>query len=356
MARIEKRKGRDGANAYRVQVRLKGHKHQTATFSSLTDAREWAKNTEADIQRGLRFDDHHARKYTLVDAIAKYLEAATLEVHPRHTQQRRKQLSWWSDRLGANFLADVTVDKINECKRELMATKGGRGTASPSRFKPATVNHYLTALSAVLAYATKELNWLRFNPMQSIKKLELKNSRVRFLSTEERAKLLHICHRRHPLLYPLVLLAISTGMRKGELLALHWKDVDFSKQVLRIEQSKNGDKRSVPLTGRAFQMLQEMHKVRHIHSDLIFARSDGKAAIELKKQWEGAVKEAEIENFRFHDLRHTAATYLLESGATLPQLSAILGHRSIQMVKRYAHLDENYAIEVVERMTKRVFG
>lgn len=356
MARIEKRISKEGDVSYRAQIRIKGHNPESSTFKNLTDAREWARRTEADIRRGLKFDDHKARKNTLDDAIAKYLEAAEAETHPRHSQQRRMQLAWWSSRLGANFLADITVDKINDCKRELMAMKKGRGSQAPTRFKAATVNHYLTALSAVLAYATKELNWLRFNPMQGVKKLELKNARVRFLSKEEREVLLKVCHQRHPLLYPLVLLAISTGMRKGELLALRWRDVDFTKQVLRIEQSKNGDKRSVPLTGRAYDMLKDMHKVHHIHSDLIFARSDGQAAIELKKQWEVAVKEAGIENFRFHDLRHTAATYLLEAGATLPELSAILGHRSIQMVKRYAHLAENHAIVVVERMTARVFG
>lgn len=356
MARITKQIGRKGDISYRVQIRIKGHRPLSATFEKKTDAQEWARRNEADIRRGLKFDDHNARKHTLNDAIAKYLEFSSLGNVQRFTQQRKKQLAWWSERMGDNFLADIKAEKINEYKRELMLTKGGRGAQTPTRLKPATVNSYIAALSVVLNHATRELHWLHFNPVQGVQKLELKNARVRYLTKEERESLLNVCHKRHPLLYPWVLMAISTGMRKGELLALTWKDIDFDRKILRVEQSKNGDKRSVPLTGRAFELLKEMHGKRHPASQLIFARADGQAAMELKKHWEAAVKEAGLENFRFHDLRHTAATYLLEAGATLPELSAILGHRSIQMVKRYAHLADNHAVEVVERMTKRVFG
>lgn len=237
-----------------------------------------------------------------------------------------------------------------------MVTMGGRGGGAPTPLKPATVNSYIAALSVVLNHATKELHWLPFNPAQGVRKLELKNARDRHLTKKERESLLGICEKGHPLLYLWVLLAISTGLRKGELLALKWSDIDFKKKVLRVEKSKNGDKRSVPLTGKALALLKEIHTKQPSSSEFVFARADGQAAMELKKHWESAVKEAGLENFRFHDLRHTAATYLLEAGATLVELSAILGHRDIQMVKRYAHLADNHAVKVVERMTKRIFG
>lgn len=356
MAVIEKRKLNDGTLSYRVKIRIKGCAPQSASFAKISDAKEWATNTEADLRRGLKFDDHNARKHTLKDAIAKYLEFSSLENAPRFTQQRRKQLAWWEERMGHLFLADVKAEKINEFKRQLMATMAGRGGESPTPLKPATINSYIAALSVVLSHATKELHWLPYNPAQGVQKLELHNTRLRFLSKEEREKLLEVCQRGHPLLYPWVLLAISTGMRKGELLALKWKDLDFEKKIVRVEKSKNGDKRSVPLTGKALQVLKELHRNCDSTSEFVFARADGQAAMELKKHWEAAVKEAGLENFRFHDLRHTAATYLLEAKATLAELSSILGHRDIQMVKRYAHLADNHAVKVVSRMTKKIFG
>ena len=357
MARIEKRKSRDGAIAYRAQIRLKGHKPKSATFERLGDAREWVQKEEADIKRGLKFDDHHAQSHTLAEAITEYEAYPDHRMKDRQFDQRKKHLAWWKERLGANYLADINADKLNACKRQLMAREATNQPVK-GRIKAATIHNYLNALSALLNFTKRELNWIRHNPMQEITKPKMPKGRVRYLTKEEREALMTACQveGRHPLLYLLVVLAISTGMRKGELLNLRWQDVKFSKNVLVVEDSKNGDKRSVPLTGLAHKVLQEASKIRRLDTDLIFARTDGLAPVELKKHWEAAVEKANLVDFHFHDLRHTAATYLLESGVTLPVLSAILGHRSIQMVKRYAHLADNHAVEVVSKMTKRVFG
>lgn len=356
MAVIEKRKGANGTPVYRVKIRLKGHRPKSSTFERLSDAKDWAQKEEADIKRGLKFDDYNARTHTLSKAIEEYLNAPDLNMKPAQLAQRKMQLDWWKERIGAHFLSDITPDKLNVFKRELMRKRKSDEKNAPF-IKPATINHYLIALSSVFAYARKELNWIRYNPVKDISKVELNNSRVRFLTNKERESLLVACQNktRHKLLYPLVLIAISTGMRKGEITALRWRDINFNKRILIVENSKNGDKRSVPLTGMASEVLFEMNKVRRIDTELVFARKDGLAPMELKKHWEGAVKASKLQDFRFHDLRHTAATYLLESGATLPELSSILGHRTIQMVKRYAHLADNHAVEVVERMTRRMF-
>ncbi|MFZ2587198.1 MAG: site-specific integrase [Alphaproteobacteria bacterium] len=357
MAVIEKRKGRNGVPTYRAKIRLKGHKPKSASFERLSDAKDWVQKEEADIKRGLKFENHEAAVRTLHETITDYLINYKHTVGAYQYAQREKQLMWWKERLGDKYLIDITADKINTYKRELMQ-KTWRNVKDAQRIKAATVNHYLIALSAALAYAHKELNWIRLNPLNEVRKLEPNNARVRYLSADERKALLEACKAegRHPLLYPLVVMAICTGMRKGELLNLRWRDVDFTRQVIRVEDSKNGDKRSVPLTGLAHRVLQEASKVRRLNTDLIFPRADGMAPLDPANHWEAALKEAKIEDFRFHDLRHTAATYLLESGVTLPVLSAILGHRSIQMVKRYAHLADNHAVEVVSKMTERVFG
>lgn len=358
MAIIERRQGKNGTQSFRVKIRIKGHRPKSATFEKLTDAREWARNEESDIKRGLKFDDYLAQTKTLSQAIDEYVKAPDLKLKAELLPARKQQLAWWRQELGAHFLADITPDKLNRCKRLLM-TKPRGNVAGGRPITAATVNHYLISLSAVLGYARKELNWLRTNPVTDIAKLELKNSRVRYLSKVERESLLGACQKtekRKRFLYPLVLLALSTGMRKGEILALRWRDVDLVKGTLRVEDSKNGEKRSLPLTGRALEALKALSSVRRIDTDLIFSRKDGKAPLEFKRQWEGAIKETKLKDFRFHDLRHTAATYLLESGATLPELSALLGHKTIQMVKRYAHLADNHARSVVKKMNRRVLG
>lgn len=358
MAIIERRTGRGGIQTFRVKIRIKGHRPKSATFEKLTDAREWARNEEADIKRGLKFDDYQAQNKTLNQAIDEYLSAPDIKLQPHLIPARTQQLAWWRQQLGAHYLTDITAEKLNKCKRLLMV-KPRSNKSGGKPITPATVNHYIISLSAVFGYARKELNWLRTNPVNEIAKLELKNSRIRYLSKAERENLLSACQltdKRKRFLYPLVLLALSTGMRKGEILALRWRDVDLVKGILRVEDSKNGEKRSLPLTGRALAVLKEIGKVRRLDTDLIFSREDGKAPLEFKRQWEGAIAAAGIKDFRFHDLRHTAATYLLESGATLPELSALLGHKTIQMVKRYAHLADNHARQVVEKMNRRVLG
>lgn len=355
MAVIEERKGRDGKKTFRVKVRIRGYRPLTSTFSRKRDAEDWAQRQESDIRRSLKFDDHKASTTTLSETIALY-KVSMARLKPTQHRDRTCQLNWWEKRLGHLFLINVNPDKILETKRELLK-RTWRDKPNATYISPATINQYLISLSAVLTYAEKELHWLQHNPMRHIKKEKLPNNRVRYLTEKERLALLEACKESPTrLLHPLVMLALCTGMRKNEILHLTWKDVDFKKRIVRAMQTKNGEPRSVPLTGPAETVLKQLDKVRRLDTDLIFARPKNTKPLDIQNHWEDALKKAKIKDFRFHDLRHTAATYLLESGATLPELSAILGHRSIQMVKRYAHLADNHAVQVAEKMTKRVFG
>jgi integrase len=147
-------------------------------------------------------------------------------------------------------------------------------------------------------------------------------------------------------------------MRKGELMNLRWNDVDLSSGRAILWETKNGDRRVVSLTGHALESLRGWAKVRRIDTPLIFPGNGiGTAAkpLEFRKHWMKALARAELQNFRFHDLRHSTASYLAMSGATVNEIAEVLGHRTLQMVKRYTHLSESHTAAVMKNLTERLF-
>lgn len=350
MAAIQKRTWIDGEggqrSSYRVQVRRRGFPPVTATFERKTDAAKWAQATEADMDRRRYFPQHEAERHTLADLVDRELEGVKAD-YPHDYERKRVILGWWKEKLGAYTLATVTPELLGRHRDQLQTKEG---------FAPGTVNRYLSALSKAFSNAVREWHWMQDNPLARVSKKPEPRGRVRYLSDEERGRLLDACRKSaRPELYLIVLFALTTGMRRGELLGLRWQDIDLERRVAVLHNTKNGDRRSVPIVPEVAALLREHGKVRKLDNDLIFA-SDGRDPIWFDKFWYRALKVAKIKDFRFHDLRHTAASYLAMSGATVPELAAVLGHRTLQMVKRYAHLSDQHTGQVVERMTRKYFG
>jgi len=180
---------------------------------------------------------------------------------------------------------------------------------------------------------------------------------VRFLSDDERGRLLQACQASaNPALYPAFVLSLSTGMRRMETMALAWQDVDLKAGRITLHETKNGTRRVVPLAGHALAVLRDHAKVRRLGTDLLFPGRKPSRPVELRKAWLEALKVAGIEDYRWHDNRHSAASYLAMNGASLAEIAEVLGHRTLQMVQRYAHLSEAHTAGVVERMNARIFG
>ena len=363
MASIRKRTRSDGTTSYRVDVRLKGFPPQRATFKRLTDAKKWGGQTEAAIREGRYFKTTEARKHTLSDAISRYKEF----VLPTKKEQKKQEalLDWWDDEIGSHTLADVTPSKISECRDKLLNGITIRGTQRA----PATVVRYLAALSNVFTTAVNEWEWLEDSPVRKVKKPTEPRGRVRFLSEDttgpdgktidgERSRLLKACEKSNsPYLYPVVVLALSTGMRQGEIMGLTWDDVDLHQGRITLHETKNGERRVVPLTGKALELLVGHAKIRRIDTPLIFpGKVKRDKPMDLRASWIAALKAADIEECRFHDLRHSAASYLAMNGASLAEIAEVLGHKTLQMVKRYAHLSEAHTAGVVASMNERIFG
>lgn len=351
MATYEERTDSSGVRSYRVKVRLRGFPSQSATFARLTDAKRWAQKIETEIREGRYFGKSEAKKHTVSQLLSRY-EKEVLLRNPHKYRNQKAQLDWWNSELGKFLLVDVTPAKIVQCREKLIA--GALGSNGRSN---ATVNRYLALFSHVLATAVREWQWLDDNPMRRVKKLPEPRGRVRCLTEIERDALLTACRSSaNQMLELIVTIALSTGMRRGEILGLKWNDVDLKRGILVIQDSKNGERRSVALVERAFSLFNSYSKVRRIDTDLVFSGKNGLEPIDIRSSWEASLVEAGIKNFRFHDLRHSAASYLAMNGATLAEIAEILGHKTLSMVKRYAHLCESHTNQVIARMNKQMFS
>jgi len=317
----------------------------------LTDARRWASATESAIREGRYFKTIEAKRHTLADLIDKYLE----EVLPQRRTDRkntRRLLLYWKRELGSYTLADVTPALIADRRSKLLAGV----TCRRRQRSPATVVRYLAALSHAYTIAMREWEWVEASPLRRVSKPKEPPGRCRFLSEEERTALLEACQAStSPSLYTVVVLAISTGMRRGEILSLRWHQVDLARGRITLEKTKNGDRRGIPLAGLALQLVAAASKVRRIDTDLLFPGTDPRKPVDITTPWERARKRAKLADFRFHDLRHSAASYMAMAGASTIEIAEVLGHRTLQMVRRYSHLTESHAHELVSRMNGRIF-
>jgi integrase len=196
--------------------------------------------------------------------------------------------------------------------------------------------------------------------VRDIRKPKESPGRVRYLSDEERIALLEQCKRsRNSYLYTIIVLALTTGGRRGEILNLKWSDIDLSRERVIFRDTKNTDTRSVPLAQSALDVLQiYTAKTKSIQYSkaLVFPNRVQTKSILIRSTFENAVRRANIDDFRFHDLRHTFASYLTMNGASLLEIAELLGHKTLAMVKRYAHLCESHTRGVVQRMSQAIFG
>jgi len=277
-----------------------------------------------------------------------------LPTKPKSERRQRQNLEWWRGKLGVYVLADITPALIVQCRDELLTGQ----TIRNKQRSPATVVRYLAALSHAFTIAVNEWQWIDDSPMRKVKKPIEPRGRVRFLDDGERATLLKLCHESpNKTLYTCVILALSTGMRQGELMGLQWRDVNLDDGFLILHETKNGERRRVALAGLALELLRNHAEVRRIDTPLLFpSPTKPQQPIDLKKAWLNALAKADIQDFHWHDLRHCTASYLAMNGASLAEIAEVLGHKTLAMVKRYAHLSDSHVSNVVASMNHKMFG
>jgi integrase len=281
-------------------------------------------------------------------------EERRLAEMPRVDHGYRGHLRWWRKELGGHLLRQITTSMVRDSKAKLLCQPGGGGRARGG----ATVNRYLTTLSTVFSLGVR-LERIEYNVARRIEKEEEPDGRVRFLSRpvddqdSELDRLLAACRTSKSTdLFDLVVLALHTGCRARELLQLRAAFVRLSVGgfTLPAEISKNGEPGFVPLVGDAAAIVERRLAQRRNGSDYLFA-GRGSGPIKFPRHaWEKALERAHIENFRFHDLRHTHASYLAMLGASNIELKESLGHKTLAMVARYTHLANSHKSEVAARL------
>ncbi|MHB1642619.1 MAG: tyrosine-type recombinase/integrase [Acidithiobacillus sp.] len=353
MAAIEKRTASDGSTSYRVKIRLRGHPVESATFASLSKAKLWGQATESAIREGRYFQTVEAKRHTLAEAIERY-EREKLQ-GMRAKDARKQHLDYWKAELGTLSLADVTPAVIKERMTRLADEPSERTGRNRSA---STLNHYRQALASVMTEAVKDWEWLEASPMVKVGKKAEPRGRVRYLSDDERERLLSACKESaNDDLYLAVLLALTTGGRQAETMGASWSQIDLNRATLQLEETKNGSRRALHLTAPVLDMLKERAKVRRIDTGLLFpSRVNPKQPVDLRTPWENALKAAGIEGFHWHDLRHTFASMAAMNGASLPELAALLGHKTLAMVQRYAHLSPGHTAALAERVAAKMMS
>ncbi len=353
MATIRQRISKKTGNThYHVKVRLKGFPQENAAFERKTDALKWAAQTESSMREGRYLKTAKTKKHTVKQVIERYIKES-LPRHPKRKLDILQKLKWFEKELGHLPLSDLSRSIIIEKRSKLLNTPMKSGKPMTH----ATVNRYMSAFRHAFTIAKNEWEWIDENPHSRIAKLPEPRGRTRFLSDEERERLLDVCKRSGcKQLFLIVMLALSTGARQGEIMNLQWKDVDFDRRIITLHHTKNGERRILHISNHLLPLLTAHHEAKPAHSEYVFASPFANRPIVPRAAWDNAVKEAKLEDFRFHDLRHSAASYLAMNGATPNAIAEVLGHKTLAMVKRYAHLSESHVASIVEDMNNKVFG
>jgi integrase len=331
VATILKRKNSDGSRSFIAQVRIRPFKPVAKAFPSKPDALAWAAALETELKDkrkrgGLRQDVATLTVRKLAEEFLADPETKAL----RSFDSLELLLSWWTNHYGHERVREFGVLRLREARERL----------TPGR-APATVNRHLSALRSAW-------NWGRANglvPQDYVWPTRLlltePRGRTRSLSDPELAELLKAAADNSAVMHAAIVVSIATGVRQSELLRLTWADVDMERGTVRVTVSKNGDTRAVYLPASAAEVLKALKRApvvgRHV-----FLNEKGKPLHKgiLETRWRLIRAAAGLQDFRWHDLRHSCASFLAQNGATLLEIGSVLGHRSPSATKRYAHLVE----------------
>jgi len=314
MATIRKR-----GSKFQVQVRRAGFQSATKTFERLTEAKAWARQREILFDQG-EAGNQKPTQIRLADILKRYLEEVTPTKKSAAGEARRINYLL-KDNISAIFLSELSSKRLADFRDR--RSRDGLRTAA---YDLQVIRHALNIASSEWGI------YLKVNPVEQIRLPKPPKPRERRVtSSEYESLLLEAKASRSKYMYPLIVLAVETGMRLGELLKLQWSDFDEQERILTIRDTKNGEDRVVPLSITAFDTLSTLDRDK---SSLFETNYHA-----VKSAWQRLCKRSGIENLRFHDLRHEAISRFFEKGMTLPEVTMLSGHKTKTQALRYAHCD-----------------
>jgi integrase len=329
----KKRKPRittSGQRYYTATVRLKGFRSASKSFPTWAEAKQWAEALKRELRKqrnrgtGLHQDVARMTVAGLLHAFLEDPETQALRYHA----DLQALLAWWEGHYGATKVLELNV----------LALREARATLHPRR-APATVNRYLSAMRAAWNWGRaaglvpSDLLW----PSRLM--LTEPKGRTRYLSDSELQAVLEAAAAQSPTMHAAVLVSVGCGVRQSELRRLKWTDVDLDKQRLRVLITKNNESRSVYIPQSAVDVLRTLKRAPVVGQHVI-ADEQGQAVARewLTYRWHAIRDAAKLADFRWHDLRHSCASFLAQQGASLLEIGSVLGHKSPSVTMRYSHL------------------
>lgn len=258
----------------------------------------------------------------------------------RHASIRTKKYIYnvipdWFRRLKLTEIATVHIERLQSAQLQ-------RGVSV------STVNKIC---NLVMASLRKAYDWdyitefrIKYHPLKG------ETKRLRYLTEEECIKLINVA--REPL-RSMIIIALHTGMRKGEILGLRWEDIDFKNRVIHLEKTKNHERRDIHMNETVYQTLLRLKTAPQVSLKWVFVNPKTGERFERcypKREFQQVCKKAGIEDFHFHDLRHTFASHLVMRGVDIKTVQELLGHKKIEMTLRYSHLAESHKAEAVRKL------
>ena len=325
--KVFERRLKRGSKWY-VRYYYNGRPKWKAVGHERKQAERVAKRIEVELYNGTFFPEANKSRIKFRDFASEYME--------KYSKRRKK--SWERDEtslkhlipaFGDKYLTDITPKMIEDYR--LM--RGQEGAKPP---QAATINREHALLKSIF---TKAMDWgiVKENPAKRVR-LAKEQGRIRFLTKSEIQRLLAAAEESKALhLKPILIMALDTAMRRGEILNLRWEDVDFERHVIQVKHTKNNQPREVPMTDRLFDTLWHWRQ-KSLDNGYIFTNTNGQPMTDVRTAFRVALKKAGIDDFRFHDLRHTAASQMYMSGWDIKLIKEIGGWKTLAMVDRYSHL------------------
>ena len=324
-----------GKNWY-IDYYVKGRRKRKKIGTSKKLAMQVLKDVQLKIAKGEYLGIYDEKKIPFNEYAKQYLDYSKANkawtTYNRHDRFNVARLvSFFKDK----YLFEITPQMIEKYKAMRLA-----------EVSPATVNRELANLKNMY---TKAIEWgyVKSNPAKGVKLLKEPPGRLRYLKPEEVARLLDACSDH---IKPVVVTALNTGMRKAEILNLRWKEVDLENRKITVINAKNNESRVIPINQTLYKELSALSK--KAKGEYIFSSRDGRPYGSIKKAFTTALKRAKIDEFRFHDLRHTFGSHLVMQGVDLRTVQQVMGHKDIKMTMRYSHLSPEHVQEAMEKLDK----
>lgn len=352
-----------GKKGKRIQatVRIKGYEPEYKTFDTKTEAKVWATDIENKMKQGTykKNDvENLAGQQTIktVGDLIKYFEENEAPNRYSYYEKYKVMYEWWTDKIGNIDCSDLTPAILSDCKRKLIKEDAIKPLKGRKTRGDSTINKYLMALSAILTFGKKEYHLWKMNPMHDVDKRKLPDLRIRFASKDEIEKIKKGTRASSYRLYVFVLIAMTTGGRYNEVRHIKVENIDFKDYRIHYLNTKNNTNRGVPINKKLAIKIKALMRISNIQSGYIFLNDKKTKLAYLKGEFEKVIKDLGIEDFRFHDLRHTAASYLLMAGATIIELMEIFGWKSQAMVRRYAHLSKTHTSNLMNKVSSDILN